>query len=295
VAGERAAYRYPLTGGPGEALSFIGGYTDHAQWDEHGTIWFSPREGGGLFRLDPGDSVAHPAARGTEGLRLQQLLPDGRHVLVMARAAALSGPVQILDITTGETTPLIPTSVIEVRYTAGYLVYVLPNGTVQAAPFDVDGRRITGPAVAIGTDLSGSALGVAQLAVAPNGTVAYIVEAPPSLSLVDRSGNSRPALDALHNYHAPRFSPDGRRIAVDFNASDGRDVWIVAVNDGAVSRATFDRDGHDAMWTPDGPRRGRAPRVSTRSAPKRTRLPSRCSRRRSSASRACGSGTARGS
>jgi serine/threonine-protein kinase len=70
--------------------------------------------------------------------------------------------------------------------------------------------------------------------------------------LFDRTGKSRPALDALHNYHGPRFSPDGRRIAVDFNSGDGRDVWIVAVNDGAVSRATFDRDGHDALWTPDG-------------------------------------------
>jgi serine/threonine-protein kinase len=252
VAGERAAYRYPVAGGPGEPLSFVGGYTDHAEWDEQGRIWFSPREGGGLFRLDPGDSVARPAAPKTADVRLQQLLPDGRHALIMPRATAQIAPISILDLETGDQSLLIPTPVIEVRYTAGYLVSVLPNGTLQATPFDARQRRITGASVGIGTDVAGSGLGVSQVAVAPNGTVVYMVEPPPSLAFVDRSGRSRPAADALHNYHAPRFSPDGRRVAVDFNSSDGRDVWILGVNDGTLSRATFDRDGHDAMWTPDG-------------------------------------------
>jgi Tol biopolymer transport system component len=48
------------------------------------------------------------------------------------------------------------------------------------------------------------------------------------------------------------FSPDGRRIAVDFNAPDGRDVWVLSLADGLLSRVTFDRDGHDAVWAPDG-------------------------------------------
>src|SRR5919199_1572116 len=75
--------------------------------------------------------------------------------------------------------------------------------------------------------LSASALAVAQLAVAPNGTIAYIVEEPPSLTFMDRAGTARAVLDARHNYHGPRFSPDGRRVALDFNSGDGRDVWIV--------------------------------------------------------------------
>jgi Tol biopolymer transport system component len=48
------------------------------------------------------------------------------------------------------------------------------------------------------------------------------------------------------------FSPDGRRLALDFNGPDGRDVWLLNVTDGLLSRATFDRDGHDAVWMPDG-------------------------------------------
>jgi Tol biopolymer transport system component len=48
------------------------------------------------------------------------------------------------------------------------------------------------------------------------------------------------------------FSPDGRRLSLDFSSVEGRNVWILGLGAGTLSRATFDRDGHDATWTPDG-------------------------------------------
>jgi Tol biopolymer transport system component len=48
------------------------------------------------------------------------------------------------------------------------------------------------------------------------------------------------------------FSPDGRRLSTDFNSIEGRNVWILGLDEGTLSRASFDRDGHDATWTPDG-------------------------------------------
>lgn len=33
---------------------------------------------------------------------------------------------------------------------------------------------------------------------------------------------------------------------------DGRDVWQANMADGALTRVTFDGDGHDATWEPDG-------------------------------------------
>ena len=82
--------------------------------------------------------------------------------------------------------------------------------------------------------------------------MAYIPEEPRSLQFVERSGSARPATPEHHNFHAPEFSPDGRRLSTDFNSADGRDVWILSLDDGTLSRATFDRDGHDATWGPDG-------------------------------------------
>ena len=159
----------------------------------------------------------------------------------------------VFDLHTGKETPLLSTPVVEARYTAGHLIYALPDGTLQAAPFDADKRRLAaGGVVTIATRVLVSGNGVAQLAVARNGTLAYIPEEPRALVFVDRTGVIRPALDALHLYHAPVYSPDGDRVAVDYAGPDGRDVWVFTLEQGTLSRATFERDGHDAVWTPDG-------------------------------------------
>jgi Tol biopolymer transport system component len=69
---------------------------------------------------------------------------------------------------------------------------------------------------------------------------------------VDRDGSERLATEDLHNYHMPRFSPDGRRLLVDFVATGARDVWILDLQQKTLTRTTFEKDGHDASWTPDG-------------------------------------------
>jgi serine/threonine-protein kinase len=251
AAGERKAYRYPIDGGPGRPVPLPGGSSDFTHWDERGTIWLSPRTGSGLFRLDEGDSVGHPIPRG-ELLRMEQMLPDGRHAIVETQGTMQSGPTAIFDVQTGELTPLLSEAVEEIHYAGGHLIYVLPNGTLEAAPFDPTKQKVTGPATVIATDVSITGAGIAQLAVARNGTIAYMAEELQSLVVVDRTGTARPVVSDRHNYHAPRFSPDGQRIAVDFNSESGRDVWVSSVSDGTLTRATFAGDGHDAAWTPDG-------------------------------------------
>jgi Tol biopolymer transport system component len=94
--------------------------------------------------------------------------------------------------------------------------------------------------------------GQAQFSVADNGTVAFVVEAGRALVVTDRAGAGRAVLPDVRSYHHPRFSPDGKRIAVDYTGPEGRDVWILDLADGAFTRATFDRDGHDASWSRDG-------------------------------------------
>jgi dipeptidyl aminopeptidase/acylaminoacyl peptidase len=163
-----------------------------------------------------------------------------------------TGPSHLLDLRTGDTLPLLPSPSVEVRYTAGYLVYVLVDGTMMAAPFDAGRKRITGNAVTIATGVSTTGSGIAQIAVAGNGTVAYIPEEPRSLVFVDRSGAVRPVIADRHNYHAPVLSPDGRRLSVDLTDLDGRDVRVVDLVEQTLTRATFDRDGHDATWSLDG-------------------------------------------
>lgn len=64
------------------------------------------------------------------------------------------GPPFILDLKDGTTTPLLSTNVVEIRYSSGFLVYVLPNGTMEALRYDLDAKRISGVPVTIATDVS---------------------------------------------------------------------------------------------------------------------------------------------
>jgi len=49
------------------------------------------------------------------------------------------------------------------------------------------------------------------------------------------------------------LSPDGRRLAIGLNTREGDDIWIKELDDGALTRLTFDaaEDARPA-WTPDG-------------------------------------------
>jgi len=132
------------------------------------------------------------------------------------------------------------------------LAWVLADGSLVAAPFDERRGELSGPPTMLAAGVSVTGTGFAQLGLAANGTLVYIPEEPRSLVFVDRDGSSRPAIAEHRNFHNPVFAPDGRRIAVDFVSSDGRDVWILSLGDGTLSRATFNRDGHDATWSPDG-------------------------------------------
>jgi hypothetical protein len=249
-------YRYALAGGSGRLIPSEIKSTSNVVWEQSGALWFSATSdiGRGIARLDRDGTITRPFGTTHADLLLKQLLPDQRRMLAVRQPqGSTGGPVVLLDLRTGEAQVLIDRPVIEARYTSGYLVLVMPAGVLEVVPFDAGRGRLTGTALQIagGVSTPGGA-GVAQLAVSENGTVAYIPEEARTLMLVDRAGNSRPATPERRNFHAPTFSPDGRRIATDFNSADGRDVWILDLATQNLTRATFVRDGHDPTWTRDG-------------------------------------------
>jgi eukaryotic-like serine/threonine-protein kinase len=224
-----------------------------ASFGADGELWISRRSGAAVFSIDPADSVVEHGGPLAAGIWIQQVLEGGRRALVVRRALGDAiGPLSVVDLATGEVLTTLEGQVAEARYTAGYLLSVLNNGTLLATPFDERRGEVTGAPVTIATGVALTGTGVAQFAVAPEGTVAYIPEEPRLLVFVNRTGGMRLALPDPRNYHAPVFSPDGRRLAMDFNTANGRDVWLLELDGGTLTRATFDRDGRDPVWVPDG-------------------------------------------
>ena len=239
--------RLPLEGGTPELLVRGVLRTDDAAWAPDGSLWHA----GGSIAQVVGDSLVERVPG--DQYVMQQILEDGRTALVLrSRVGTTGGPVLLIDLETRTETPLLRTPVVEARVTRGFLVFVLQGGILQAAPLDEDGRRLTGVPVTVGTNVAVTGTSIAQFAVAANGNVAYVPEEPASLVFVDRTGSSRSVIGERRNYHHPLFSPDGRRLLLDFTSIEGRNVWVMGLNEGTLSRASFDRDGHDATWTPDG-------------------------------------------
>jgi serine/threonine-protein kinase len=244
----RQVIRVPIDGGAGELVARGMPPTEASAYAPDGSLWYSTDAELGQV---VGDSLV-PRLR-TRQLRLLQILPDGRTALtVRNRLGNATGPVVLVDLKKGTETTLLGTPVVEARVTGGVLVWILNSGVMQAAPIERGGTRLAAQPVTIATNAAVNGVSVAQLAVSENGNLAYIPREPEALLFIDRNGASRLVTSERRNYHAPKFSPDGRRLSMDFNSVEGRNVWILGLGDGSLVRATFDRDGHDATWTPDG-------------------------------------------
>jgi Tol biopolymer transport system component len=76
------------------------------------------------------------------------------------------------------------------------------------------------------------------------------------LMLVSRSGQVSALVTEPRAFAGPRFSPDGRRVAVGIAEAGGggADVWVLDIAQHAWSRLTTDRISNRPIWTPDGRR-----------------------------------------
>jgi tRNA A-37 threonylcarbamoyl transferase component Bud32/dipeptidyl aminopeptidase/acylaminoacyl peptidase len=246
--------RAPIAAGTWSPLPAVA-TTAFLAWASDGSIWWTPMLGGGMYRTRPGATTSEaPFAADSVGGGpvIQQILPGDRKALVVMSAASNSGLAGVRDLQTGAVTNLFDFPIVELRYTAGVLVYARPDNTLSAVSFDPDKGVVTGAPLVLTDDVALTGAGVAQFAVSGNGTVVYLPSFGRELVEVPRSGGGRRLTEERLNYHSPKFSPDGRLIALDNTGADGRDIWVFNREQQQLSRSTFDRDGHDPVWSLDG-------------------------------------------
>lgn len=248
---QASMYRVNLIGGAPAPVPGVP-YTPFIAHATDGTMWYSTTDGT-LSQLSVDGTVRRRFAGDTlkSRLAIMQMLPSGREALVK-QYDSNDGLLYSLDLTTGRTTQLLDFAVAEARYAKGFLVFVRNDGRLNAMPFDIAAHRPAGPAVQIAEDVSLSGSGIAQYAVAANGTIAYVPTQPRELLLVDRSGLTHPITAERRSFHQPRFSPDGKSVLVDFATADGRDVWLIDRATASMTRVTSEHDAHDGSWAPDG-------------------------------------------
>jgi Tol biopolymer transport system component len=98
--------------------------------------------------------------------------------------------------------------------------------------------------------------GLSRASLSSSGSLLYARgSATSDLVLVDLDGKHQTVLSIPRAYSFPRFSPDGKHIAVSVASSGAADIWIYDIGSNTLSRFTHAGSRNDrAEWTPDGKR-----------------------------------------
>jgi len=231
-------------------------------WGDDNNIVFAPNIGGGLLRVSAYGGTPYPLTepKGRGSNRWPQVLPGARSVLF---TAVDSGPnfenasIEIQSLQTGQRKTL-HTGGSYGRYTpSGHLLYV-HQGTLFARTFDLQRLELTGPPAPIVEDITNSAVtGSAQFdfstAPAGLGMLVYQMgkEAQTSIFWLESTGKTQPLYAVPGFYLTPRFSPDGKRLAVALYSGNSG-LWLSDLERDALLRLTSTAGDNGPVWSPDG-------------------------------------------
>jgi serine/threonine-protein kinase len=255
-----ALKKVSLAGGPPVTIWETPGVLAGGDWGANDIILLDSPVGSGLVSVPASGgkvrSIATPDSSSGTAYSSPSLLPGGDRALTAFLAIDLTeAELAVVPLESGQVTPL-GVHGISPKYVSGHVVYARPDGTLIAAPIDVDQGRISGPGVPIVENVRLKGGATADFTVSESGTLVYLPAAGAArrIVLLDRTGLSRALSEDRRAFYAPRFSPDGRSVAVTVFEQGNRNIWLYDVESGAATRFTFEGDNLYPIWSPDGSR-----------------------------------------
>ncbi len=133
------------------------------------------------------------------------------------------------------------------------LVYAR-NAELLAVPFDLERLEIIGPAVRVAEGVNDDTNGTPEYAFSDRGDLTYFAGWSGGrrdvLTLVSMDGSAQETAFPRLPIYGPRFSPEGRRIAMFVGAAKNN-AWVYDIDRASATRVTAGRY-HAPMWTRDG-------------------------------------------
>jgi serine/threonine-protein kinase len=258
--------KVPLAGGPpvkiAEAFNPLG-----ATWGRDGRIVFAGALGnGGLWAVssDGGKpeqiSVVSESENETQHV-WPDVLPDGSVLYTVLGPSGHAADARLVVQNSEPGTRLVVgEGVTYGRYLgSGHLLYADAEGTLLVQPFDLAGKRTTGPARAVLSGVRTSIWGGAvSYAVSSTGTLAYVTGTEFAESILvelDPSGRERRRFGTPRSYGLPELSPDGSTLALSIRSPNNDDIYLMDVASGRLDRFSFDvAEDETPIWSPDGRR-----------------------------------------
>ncbi len=241
-----------------------------ASWGEDGTIVAGLSMNSGLSRVPAAGGRPQPLTTLSNGVathRWPQILPGG-HSILFTGSAHVAGTedasIEAMSLSSGVTKTLAPEAyfgrVLPVGGSRGYLVY-LHQGVLFGVAFDSGRLEVQGVPVPLLEDVAASPIvggGQFDFSAAPSGhgTLVYLAgkrtgQTYPVMWL-DSSGKMQPLIATPGAYATPRFSPDGRRLALTVSTGSGSDIYSYDWQREIMTRLTFGGGADLPVWAPDG-------------------------------------------
>jgi serine/threonine-protein kinase len=237
-------------------------------WGEDGNIIFTPNISSGLMRISSAGGTPEPLTKlgvNESSHRWPQVLPGGRAVLFTANTNPFDwedGYISTVSINTREV-KVVQRGGYFGRYLpsangGGHLLY-LHESTLFAVPFEPSRLETSGTPARLVEDVAGNFLDAGgQFDSSWNGSLVYLNSEATGRSSypivwMDSVGKFTPLVVKPGAYGAPRFSPDGKRIAFTARGAKGFDLWVYDLERDIPAQLTFNGPGDLEMaWTPDG-------------------------------------------
>jgi serine/threonine protein kinase len=224
-------------------------YSGCGDWSPAGIILFCKQNFGPISQIPASGGQASPATRLDKNETAHEdpyFLPDGQHFLYVSHQLSQPDRIKLglLGKPEQDGVDIAPGS--SPAFASDHLLFVRA-GHIQAQPFNPRTLKLSGDAQTIGE--------ARTFSVSQNGVLAYHESSAQSeLKLFDRSGNLIGTPGPLAVYSDPRFSPDGKSVAVtiDDPRSGISDIWVLPVAGGQPTRITFGPNDYWPVWSPDG-------------------------------------------
>jgi serine/threonine-protein kinase len=234
-----------------------------AGWGEDGSIIAALTNNQGLWRIPASGGAPQPFTKlvGEEVThRWPQVLAGGQTVLFTASRNTShyeDATIEAADLKTGARRVVRPNAYFG-RYFGGHLLYV-HDGTLIALPVDGFSLRARGDSFNVIADLANSPTsGTGQFSASQTGIMVYQSGKPQaeawSIAALDANGASapQPQLAKPGAYFTPRYSPDGRRLALAME-TNGVDTYSYDFASDVLTRLTFSGGlAYHPVWMPDG-------------------------------------------
>ena len=229
-------------------------------WSVSDTIYVGSNNG--LTSIPAGGGEVRAVTRAEPGgpvipQRWPLVLPNGRNVVV-AQGRAGTGNVRLAAVstTTGLTTVFDIPATAPMGFQHGQLVYVTDAGTIMAVTFDAEAARPSGEPIIIEDGVVVDLASGPKASLSASGTLAYQRGRGERQLLLARDGAASEAqlMPEARQYIGPRYSPDGRRIAVGVIGAGTIDVWVRDLVNNTFEKFTTAGSDMRPEWSHDGKR-----------------------------------------